>query len=56
MQMDVEKVFHMTGGIGVTSYAKNSSLQVFSLSLSLSWSYSFNLCIDQYFFSLFFFF
>ncbi|KAE8010525.1 hypothetical protein FH972_006892 [Carpinus fangiana] len=27
MQMDVENVFHMTGGIGVTSYAKNSSLQ-----------------------------
>uniref|UniRef100_A0A2N9GQF4 Uncharacterized protein n=1 Tax=Fagus sylvatica TaxID=28930 RepID=A0A2N9GQF4_FAGSY len=25
--MDVEKVFHMTGGVGVTSYAKNSSLQ-----------------------------
>ncbi|XP_054824591.1 probable methyltransferase TCM_000336 isoform X2 [Prosopis cineraria] len=25
--MDVEKVFHMTGGIGSTSYAKNSSLQ-----------------------------
>ncbi|KAK7274998.1 hypothetical protein RIF29_16104 [Crotalaria pallida] len=26
-RMDVEKVFHMTGGIGKTSYAKNSSLQ-----------------------------
>ncbi|KAI4327638.1 hypothetical protein L6164_020075 [Bauhinia variegata] len=26
-KMDVEKVFHMTGGIGKTSYAKNSSLQ-----------------------------
>ncbi|GMI68905.1 hypothetical protein like AT4G36470 [Hibiscus trionum] len=25
--MDVEKVFHMTGGIGKTSYAQNSSLQ-----------------------------
>lgn len=25
--MDVEKVFHMTGGVGVTSYARNSSLQ-----------------------------
>ncbi|KAI9115721.1 hypothetical protein K1719_013390 [Acacia pycnantha] len=25
--MDVEKEFHMTGGIGSTSYAKNSSLQ-----------------------------
>ncbi|KAM7529685.1 hypothetical protein LguiB_033095 [Lonicera macranthoides] len=25
--MDVEKVFHMTGGFGETSYAKNSSLQ-----------------------------
>lgn len=25
--MDVEKVFHMTGGIGDTSYARNSSLQ-----------------------------
>ncbi|PNY06761.1 salicylate O-methyltransferase-like protein [Trifolium pratense] len=25
--MDVEKVFHMTGGVGKTSYAKNSSLQ-----------------------------
>ncbi|GMY11460.1 salicylate carboxymethyltransferase-like [Fagus crenata] len=25
--MDLEKVFHMTGGVGVTSYAKNSSLQ-----------------------------
>ncbi|KAF7809707.1 salicylate carboxymethyltransferase [Senna tora] len=25
--MDIEKVFHMTGGIGNTSYAKNSSLQ-----------------------------
>ncbi|KAF5454418.1 hypothetical protein F2P56_024085 [Juglans regia] len=25
--MDVEKVFHMNGGIGVTSYAENSSLQ-----------------------------
>lgn len=25
--MDVEKVFHMNGGIGLTSYAKNSSLQ-----------------------------
>ncbi|XP_056169769.1 probable methyltransferase TCM_000336 [Syzygium oleosum] len=25
--MDVEKVFHMTGGVGNTSYAKNSSLQ-----------------------------
>ncbi|XP_028774653.1 jasmonate O-methyltransferase-like [Neltuma alba] len=25
--MDVQKVFHMTGGIGSTSYAKNSSLQ-----------------------------
>jgi hypothetical protein len=34
MQMDVENVFHMTGGIGVTSYAKNSSLQVFPLSFS----------------------
>ena len=27
--MDVENVFHMTGGVGVTSYAKNSSLQVY---------------------------
>ncbi|XP_021300864.1 salicylate carboxymethyltransferase [Herrania umbratica] len=25
--MDVEKVFHMTGGVGKTSYAQNSSLQ-----------------------------
>ncbi|WVZ10052.1 hypothetical protein V8G54_014582 [Vigna mungo] len=25
--MDVEKAFHMTGGVGKTSYAKNSSLQ-----------------------------
>ncbi|XP_030524075.1 probable methyltransferase TCM_000336 [Rhodamnia argentea] len=25
--MDVEKIFHMTGGVGNTSYAKNSSLQ-----------------------------
>ncbi|KAF3634574.1 putative methyltransferase TCM isoform X1 [Capsicum chacoense] len=25
--MDVEKVFHMTGGVGETSYSKNSSLQ-----------------------------
>ncbi|WOH05362.1 hypothetical protein DCAR_0624778 [Daucus carota subsp. sativus] len=25
--MDVEKVFHMTGGVGDTSYARNSSLQ-----------------------------
>ncbi|GLT39169.1 hypothetical protein SLA2020_133750 [Shorea laevis] len=25
--MDVEKVFHMTGGVGKTSYAKNSSFQ-----------------------------
>ncbi|OMO56926.1 SAM dependent carboxyl methyltransferase [Corchorus capsularis] len=25
--MDVEKVFHMTGGVGKTSYAENSSLQ-----------------------------
>ncbi|KAK2965909.1 hypothetical protein RJ640_011156 [Escallonia rubra] len=25
--MDVERVFHMTGGVGVTSYAQNSSLQ-----------------------------
>ncbi|XP_057448079.1 probable methyltransferase TCM_000336 [Lotus japonicus] len=25
--MDVENVFHMTGGVGKTSYAKNSSLQ-----------------------------
>ncbi|XP_050292165.1 probable methyltransferase TCM_000336 [Quercus robur] len=25
--MDVENVFHMTGGVGVTSYANNSSLQ-----------------------------
>ncbi|CAL0318182.1 unnamed protein product [Lupinus luteus] len=25
--MDVEKVFHMSGGVGKTSYAKNSSLQ-----------------------------
>ncbi|KAG2720118.1 hypothetical protein I3843_02G014600 [Carya illinoinensis] len=25
--MDPEKVFHMTGGVGVTSYARNSSLQ-----------------------------
>ncbi|MED6185576.1 hypothetical protein PIB30_058462 [Stylosanthes scabra] len=25
--MDVEKVFHMNGGVGKTSYAKNSSLQ-----------------------------
>lgn len=34
--MDVEKVFHMTGGTDHTSYARNSSLQVWSLSLSLS--------------------
>lgn len=26
--MDIEKLFHMTGGIGNTSYAKNSHLQV----------------------------
>ncbi|KAL3525352.1 hypothetical protein ACH5RR_013724 [Cinchona calisaya] len=25
--MDVEKIFHMTGGVGETSYSKNSSLQ-----------------------------
>ncbi|KAL6993538.1 gibberellin A4 carboxyl methyltransferase [Sarracenia purpurea var. burkii] len=25
--MDVEKVFHMTGGVGETSYARNSSFQ-----------------------------
>jgi len=31
--MDVEKMFHMTGGVGKTSYAKNSSLQVHSLSI-----------------------
>ncbi|XP_061360091.1 probable methyltransferase TCM_000336 [Gastrolobium bilobum] len=30
--MDVEKVFHMTGGVGKTSYAKNSSLQSLILS------------------------
>jgi len=32
--MDVEKAFHMTGGVGKTSYAKNSSLQVLSFLLS----------------------
>jgi len=26
--MDVEKVFHMNGGLGENSYAQNSSLQV----------------------------
>ena len=31
--MDVEKAFHMTGGVGKTSYAKNSSLQVLSFFL-----------------------
>ncbi|KAG8373222.1 hypothetical protein BUALT_Bualt11G0001200 [Buddleja alternifolia] len=33
--MDLEKIFHMKGGLGETSYSNNSSLQV-SLSLSLS--------------------
>jgi hypothetical protein len=28
--MDVEKVFHMTGGTGDNSYAKNSSYQVYN--------------------------
>lgn len=37
--MDVENVFHMTGGVGVTSYAKNSSLQVY-LSFLLDFLYS----------------
>jgi len=34
--MDVEKAFHMTGGVGKTSYAKNSSLQVLSFFPSTS--------------------
>lgn len=34
-KMDVEKAFHMTGGVGKTSYAKNSSLQVLSFFPSL---------------------
>ena len=38
--MDVEKAFHMTGGVGKTSYAKNSSLQVLSLFLSFIHSFS----------------
>lgn len=39
--MDVEKLFHMAGGTGPTSYARNSSLQV--------WLFNFFLSFDVFF-------
>jgi len=56
MKVEVEQVLHMVGGLGETSYATNSKIQVYktlslslSLSLSLTHTHSpYNLLLESY--------
>jgi len=55
MKVEVEQVLHMVGGLGETSYATNSKIQVYKtlslslLSLSLSHTHApYNLLLESY--------